>query len=127
MQSVVLCVDGSAHSDRVAEVVADLPEIRRLDVAVLAVDDKRTDAEGAVEAATKRLGEVGATVTTSILSGKPTEVILDFLKGSEPDLVALGTRGLTGMRRLRVGSTAGAVVQTAECSVLVACVEEPSE
>jgi nucleotide-binding universal stress UspA family protein len=40
-----------------------------------------------------------------------------------PDLVALGTRGLTGMRRLHHGSTAGAIARAAPCSVLLACAE----
>jgi nucleotide-binding universal stress UspA family protein len=33
----------------------------------------------------------------------------------------LGTRGLTGLRHLELGSTASAVAHEAMCSVLVAC------
>lgn len=37
----------------------------------------------------------------------------------EADLIVMGTRGLHGMRRLLIGSTAEEVLRTADCPVLV--------
>lgn len=48
---------------------------------------------------------------------RPT--ILGMIEKTEPDLVVLGTRGLSGLRRAVMGSTASAVVHHARCSVLV--------
>ena len=47
-------------------------------------------------------------------------VILDTIAEEEPELVAMGTRGIGGLRRMLLGSTASAVVHHAPCSVLVA-------
>jgi nucleotide-binding universal stress UspA family protein len=108
----------------VTEVLAHLPWIGKLPVTVLAVDDGRCDAATAASAAAERLRGVGANVDVSVIQGEPTRAITRHLEQTPPDLVAIGTSGLTGVRRLRVGSTAGAVVQAAECSALVACVDD---
>ncbi len=122
-RSVVLCVDGSIHARRVTDVLAGLPWIDQLNITILAVDDGRSDVQAAAAAAADRLQAVGADTDIVISSGRPTAVIMNHLDRAVPDLVALGTRGLTGLRRLRVGSTAGAVAQAAACSTLVACVD----
>jgi nucleotide-binding universal stress UspA family protein len=124
VRSVVLCVDGSIHAERATDALADLPWAGQLDITVLAVDDRRCDVEAATAAATERLDRVGARITSSIVRGQPTPSILSYLEDATPDLVALGTRGLTGLRRLRVGSTAAAVARAATCSALVACVDD---
>ncbi len=124
VRSVVLCVDGSIHARRVTEVLAELPWVDTLHVSILAVDDHRFDAEAASSAAAERLRAVAADVDVSIVGGKPTRVIIERLERATPDLVALGTKGLTGIHRLRVGSTAGAIAAAAACSALVACGDE---
>jgi len=124
VRSVVLCVDGSIHAQRVTDVLANLPWVEQLNITVLAVDDRRCDVEAATAAATERLQAAGAKIDIAIMGGKPTNVIMSHLDKAAPDLVALGTRGLTGLRRLRVGSTAGAIARAAACSALVACVDE---
>ncbi len=124
VRSVVLCVDGSPHVDRVTRVLAELPWADQLAVTILAVDDHRIDVDTATGNARKRLEAVGATVKVCVDSGKPTAIIHRHLADAPPDLVALGTRGLTGLRHLRLGSTASAVARTSTCSVLIACDED---
>jgi len=126
-RSVVLCVDGSVHAERVTDVLANLPWIDQLNVTILAVDDDRCDVHAAASAAAECLQAVGADTDIVIGSGKPTAVIMNHLDRAVPDLVALGTRGLTGLRRLRVGSTAGAIARAAACSTLVACVDDQDD
>jgi nucleotide-binding universal stress UspA family protein len=46
--------------------------------------------------------------------------ISDFLRDESPDLVVMGTRGMTGLRKVLVGSVASAITHHAECSVLLA-------
>ncbi|MEO8696574.1 MAG: universal stress protein [Acidimicrobiales bacterium] len=124
VRSVVVCADGSPHAARVVSVLAELPWADQLEITILAIDDHRVDVDTATSSARQRLEAAGATVNVRVDSGKPTTMIHRHLAEMSPDLVALGTRGLTGLRRLRLGSTANAVTRTATCSVLVACDED---
>jgi nucleotide-binding universal stress UspA family protein len=45
--------------------------------------------------------------------------IIDDATTRDIDLIAIGTRGRTGLKRLFVGSLANGVVQHAHCSVLL--------
>lgn len=121
VKTVVVCADGSPHADKVVDVLAGLPWANELAVTILAVDDHRIAVDAAISGPRARLEVVGAVVDVTVLTGAPTEAIHDHLIDVRPDLVALGTRGLTGLRHLRLGSTASAIARTATCSVLVAC------
>ena len=123
VRSVVVCADGSPHADKVTRVLAELPWADQLAITILAIDDHRIDVDTATGSVRERLEAVGATVNVRVDSGKPTKMIHRHLADTSPDLVALGTRGLTGLRHLRLGSTASAVARAATCSVLVACDE----
>lgn len=127
VRRVTVCVDGSSHSMLALERFASLPLAPETRVDVLAVDDGRSNAaEGAAEGVAALEGRVES-VHTILAAGRPTPTILDHLDESRPELVVLGTRGLTGWQRLRLGSTASAVVRAAGCSSLVACAEDEPE
>lgn len=120
LESVTICVDGSEHARVAWEAFCSIPAAEGSRVTVLTVDDGRTDATAAAaDAAASLEGEV-AEVTTKIAHGHPTTRILEYLGEQRSDLVVLGTRGLTGWKRLRLGSTASAVVRGAPCSALIA-------
>lgn len=119
VESVLVCADGSDHALSAISSFVALPMAATADVTVVAVDDGRVDVEAAVESATRTLeGRVSALKTT-ITQGQPSRAILETIERDEPDLVVLGTRGLTGWRRLRLGSTAASVVRSAPCNSLV--------
>ena len=124
VRTAVVCADGSPHAGSVVNALAELPWAKDLAVTILAVDDHRIDVDAATGRPRERLEAAGATVEVNIVTGKPTAMIHRHLTESRPDLVALGTRGLTGLRHLRLGSTASAIARTATCSVLVACDED---
>lgn len=117
---VVACVDGSDHALAALTAFLRAPFSSETRVEVLAVDDGRTDSAAAIEAGQRRLDGRVADVTGLTLEGSPTPVILQHLEETTPDLVVMGTRGLTGWKRLRLGSTASAVVRGSPCTSLVA-------
>ena len=53
------------------------------------------------------------------MSGDPAEEILRLANIYEADLIAIGCRGLTGLKRILEGSVSAEVVAEAPCSVLV--------
>jgi nucleotide-binding universal stress UspA family protein len=65
-----------------------------------------------------RVREAGIGVTTDLKLGVPSRSIVETAEAEEADLVILGTRGLTGVEHLLLGSTAERVVQHASCPVL---------
>jgi nucleotide-binding universal stress UspA family protein len=68
------------------------------------------------EAAKKR----GIRSKTEILDvGSKVEVIIDYAEKNSVDLIVIGSRGLTGFKRLLLGSTANAVITNSPCPVMV--------
>jgi nucleotide-binding universal stress UspA family protein len=123
VEDVVVCTDGSPHAAAALETFTSLPLAAKARVTVLAIADGRTDAAAAAHSAVDAVSGKAAGVDTRIVEGPATETILEHLSANLPQLVVLGTRGLTGWKRLRLGSTAAAVVRAAPCSSLVACVD----
>jgi nucleotide-binding universal stress UspA family protein len=56
---------------------------------------------------------------TFVLEGAPAPLIVDFLKEYDGDLVVMGSRGLSGLKEVFLGSVSHYVVQKATCPVLV--------
>ncbi|NJK70621.1 MAG: universal stress protein [Oscillatoriales cyanobacterium RU_3_3] len=54
-----------------------------------------------------------------IVSGEPAEEIVRLANIYKVDLIAIGSRGLTGVKRILEGSVSSQVVAEASCSVLV--------
>lgn len=54
-----------------------------------------------------------------IVSGDPAEEIVRLANLYGADLIAIGSRGLTGLSRILAGSVSSQVVEDAPCSVLV--------
>ena len=73
-----------------------------------------------LEAQLERMGEARARVTEAhLMSGRADEEIIFLAEGVEADLVVVGSRGLGGIRRVRMGSVSDSVVRHAHCPVLV--------
>jgi len=65
------------------------------------------------------LAEDGIDVESLLCEGEPPEIIADVAKGKHADLIALGTYGRKGLRRLLMGSVTAEVILNAPCDVLV--------
>ena len=132
-RQVLVCVDGSRHAGRAVQALAAMPWLDRADVTVLGVVEHDRDPAPAVDAAVGALVAHAARVQSMVQQPGPLDVfvnvrvdIFSAIGQLAPDLVVLGTRGHTGLSRLRLGSTASAVAHHAPCSVLLArAADEP--
>ncbi len=79
----------------------------------------RAHAEGVVGSAVDRLRAAGITAASCVLEGSPAKELVRLADEEDADLIVVGTRGLTGLARLRLGSTARGVLHAASASVLV--------
>jgi universal stress protein E len=86
------------------------------------------DLAGAERASAERLGDFlaaagsgcsGWQVVRQARFGGPREEILNHVAATRPDLVVMGTHGLSGFERFLLGSVAEAVVRDCRASVLV--------
>ncbi|MEM9175987.1 MAG: universal stress protein, partial [Myxococcota bacterium] len=68
----------------------------------------------------RRLAERGVHAKSKIVYGLPSEEILRRAEATNVDLVAMGTRGYSGLQRFFLGSVAQRVLSQARCDVLVA-------
>ncbi|MGC7878128.1 universal stress protein [Desulforudis sp. 1031] len=68
----------------------------------------------------RRYGEANhLSVRLLLLSGNPVKQIVDVAEGDGADLIVVGDTGLTGIKRIALGSVAAAVVEASEIPVLV--------
>lgn len=64
--------------------------------------------------------EKGIRLKTEVLDGdSKVKVIINYAKKNSVDLIVIGSTGLTGFKRLLLGSIANAVVSSAPCPVMV--------
>jgi nucleotide-binding universal stress UspA family protein len=124
---VLVCVDGSAHAGAAVGALVDVPWLPAARVVVLAVDCGDRSLTPVAHRTADRLVNAGARVDVVVsipddldLTVNPRWTILDTIDRLRPDLVVLGTRGVSAIQRLWVGSVASAVVRHSTCSVLVA-------
>lgn len=141
---VMLATDGSPDAQRAARVVATLPEVREVTIVSvvrplgaekLVLDrfrdpdsrkmqaeflrHRRETAHQALEEAANALMAIPAPVRTQVLSGHPAEAIARAARREEVDLLVVGSRGLTGVKAMALGSVSHAVAQLATCPVLI--------
>jgi nucleotide-binding universal stress UspA family protein len=62
---------------------------------------------------------LNGSVESLICEGEPPEVIVETAQGKKADLIALGTYGRKGLRRLLMGSVTSQVILNSPCDVLV--------
>lgn len=119
VHNVTVCVDGSDHALAALDAYLSLPLSEGTHLTLLSIEDGRAKPEAALSRAELRLQEAAVVVNSTVAQGRPTPSILDHIATHTPDLVVMGTRGLTGWQRLRLGSTALAVVRSAKTTCLV--------
>ena len=123
-RSVAFCLDGSPHSQRAFQAFWSFPWSADVAVNLVSVDDGRTDVERSLNRAHAALpGDIWP-ARVGRLSGSPKHELTAFARDHQIDLVVLGTRGLTGLARMRVGSTVSALLKDRAANLLIAHVPD---
>jgi len=97
----------SGHESELAELAEELLEIRAQEGAKL------------LEHTRKALSSPTLTIQERLVYGNPAVEILKTARYIRPDLIVMGSRGTTGMKRVFLGSVSNKVAHSAGCSVAV--------
>jgi nucleotide-binding universal stress UspA family protein len=132
---LLVAVDGSPSAGEALRFLNELPLLAGTPVRLLTVTPPvreifpepplgwsgRWDrAEDLLRASTAPLQGSHLDVTVAAVEGDPAREIVEAARRWEADLVVVGSRGLTGVKGLLLGSVARNVAHHAPCSVLVA-------
>ena len=79
----------------------------------------RDVADGVLARAEGEAVAQGVEVVTDAREGDPTQVILDVAKEQDADLIVVGARGLTGLRRFLLGNVSSKLAHYADSSLLI--------
>ena len=82
------------------------------------IPEIRDAALARLRAIAERHAGSGVRLHVRVVEGTPSLAITDATESLHADLVVMGTRGLTGLRHLLLGSVAERTVRTARCPVL---------
>jgi nucleotide-binding universal stress UspA family protein len=138
VQRILVPLDFSRHADSVLEWAAHLAEehqsrllllhayhlpveFQQLEGAYLPQDfwaSVKAEAEQNLNRYAEPLRKRGLAVDLIVREGYPATVIEEEAVEQHADLIVIGTRGLSGLKHLLLGSIAERVVQKAPCPVL---------
>jgi nucleotide-binding universal stress UspA family protein len=145
-KGILVAVDGSPNSLRAADAAIDLAKKSDAHLYVLSViptpvyaatavpgavgsgpsseefiDRAKKEAEALVAGIVSKAEGQGLKVRGETVENVPSvvEAISDYAQEWRVELIVVGTRGLSGFKKLLLGSVSGALVSHAPCSVLI--------
>ena len=131
LRRILVAVDGSPNSRRAALLGAKLAALCGAEIIVVNVisvplqqqqfsRDIRAGANKLVRTIASMCHSRGLKTSTKILEASSVvEAIVNFAADKKINLIVIGTRGLTGFKKLLMGSVSTGVLSHAHCAVLV--------
>ncbi len=134
-EKVLLAVDGSEHSARAVPVAADIAKKSDGEVLVFHAREfviarggsyeleDRSEADELVERVKADLAAAGVKVNgrvESSVEGQAAKAILDAAEADGADVIVMGSRGLSDLRGLLLGSVTHKAIQLSHGTVVVA-------
>lgn len=121
---VIIATDGSKAALKAARFAADRlhldegAEVTVMGVAPVDTPEAKAAANGHLDETVKFLEHIGAHVKTVVRCGSPATRIVEEASLEGADIVVMGSRGLSGLRALALGSVSRDVVNKVACPVL---------
>ena len=136
ISKILVPVDESLRSDRVVERAVDMAETFHAKIVLLHARQKVPDilgepyyqqvlnkfikrAEMTIAPLQKLLEESGVDHEVLILEGDPADAITDAAEDEKCDLIVMGTRGLSDIKGMALGSVSHKVLHTTDIMVLL--------
>jgi nucleotide-binding universal stress UspA family protein len=140
-ERILVSVDGSPDSEKAVDVVREEARVHGSDVVVVhgrdlaivappaptgvpppqAVPETEDEAERVVNEALQRLHEAGVKARGQVLPmrGRLANQIVDVAEAENVDVIVLGSRGMSRLQEMVIGSVAHKIIHMARCPVLL--------
>jgi nucleotide-binding universal stress UspA family protein len=136
-EQILLAVDGSEHSLRSAKEAGDLARAMKSDILRIvvafdsvppylgepnfqqAIDARMKQANAILQKAQASVGKIPGEIHTELIEGSAAEAIINVAKTRNSTVIVMGSRGLSTITELVLGSTSHKVVSHAPCPVLI--------
>lgn len=138
IKSILVAVDGSAHSEKAVRYACAMGPSLGAEVIILHVvpmvvsatpyHDTVSDqpfislqnlGEDILARATKLANSLGCEVTDLMSHGDPAAQIIDIASERNISMIIIGSRGVSGLKRLFTGSISDKVSKSASCPVMI--------
>ena len=127
LKKLLVAVDGSKLSNKAVDYAVELAKKFDAKLTLLHVEEKKLFnlerdlsqkiGEKFLLDAERRIGDVE--YEKKMIAGTPWEIILDIAKDGDFDLVVMGSRGMSSVKRFLLGSVSAEVSMLAQSSVLL--------
>jgi len=135
-KNILVAVDGSEHGQKAARMAGDLARAFQANLCVViaydpvpkylgqpyldqAITQRLNEADQILKEALEQIGQVPGALRREVLEGSPAEAILAVAETREIDLIVMGTRGLSRLAGIFIGSQSQKVAAHARCPVLL--------
>lgn len=102
-----------------SEAMAPVPSYETESMLAKQAEDEERQGKVLLEDTLKTLADFGIEASSVLLRGDAATEIIEFVNHNDIDLIVVGSRGLSQMRRLLLGSLSRKLVHYASCSVLI--------
>lgn len=126
---LLVATGGSPWSDMAVDHALELAQKNGLEVCILCVDvsrasaqdafDDNSAAKGILANAEARAAAAGVTYEAHLAYGDVTEAVLETASSRQCDAIVMGSRGMTGLKRLMIGSISNAVAAKSLLPVMI--------
>ena len=136
-EKILLAVDGSEHSLHAAREAGDLARAMKSDILRIvvafdgipaylgepnseqAIESRMKAANAIIQKAQDAVGKIPGEIHTELIEGSPAEAIINVAKTRGSTVIVMGSRGMSAIAELVLGSTSHKVVSHASCPVLI--------
>ncbi|MEA1993615.1 MAG: universal stress protein [Euryarchaeota archaeon] len=123
-ERILVAMDRSELAQKALKKAVKLAKLANSEIYIVTVIQKKTphnfaEAEKILNDAEEYAASQGLEAKTFVKVGEPPDEIVFLAVHEKVELIVLGERGETGVRRLLLGSTAQETIRFAKCSVLV--------
>ncbi|MFX0134152.1 MAG: universal stress protein [Candidatus Hodarchaeota archaeon] len=144
MKKILVAFDGSKHAQKTLDFAIDLAEKCSASITVLSVSQHTTTPIGMIttpvpgeiletyskslmdstakvlaDAVEKAREKTDVPISPKLMEGRAADTIIQVAEEEKSDLIVIGSRGLSGIKRFFLGSVSNEVVNQAKCPVLV--------